>query len=121
MSVSACRAAFVFALIASATSLATAQQTSENMESCLKGVTIAGKVRITNACQKSISISMMPINESGDVERRVIKLILKPGESMSMGFGGFGAACAAGYVSDVPVTLENRPLFRAGNYKCVRN
>lgn len=118
MSVSACRAAFVFALIASATSLATAQQTSENMESCIKGVTIAGKVRITNACQKSISISMMPINESGDVERRVIKLILKPGESMSM---GFGAACAAGYVSDVPVTLENRPLFRAGNYKCVRN
>lgn len=95
-----------------------AQQIAGNMDSCIKGTVNAGKVTITNSCQKSISVTSVPLNASGGFEKRIIEAVLMPGQSMSN--VGFGTACPEGYVSDVAVTLENRLLLRAGNYKCVR-
>ncbi len=97
---------------------ASAQQPVANMDSCIRGAVKSGKVTITNACDKSISVTNVRQTADGGFEKRVMHSVLKPGQSMTD--VGFGTACPEGLVSDVAVTPENRPLLKAGTYKCVK-
>ena len=94
---------------------ASAQQPVANMDSCIRGAVKSGKVTITNACDKSISVTNVRQTADGGFEKRVMHSVLKPGQSMTD--VGFGTACPEGLVSDVAAPEEMNSSQGKGAYR----
>ena len=91
-----------------------AQQLVENVDRCLKVVTPPAKFEMTNACDFPITLQFYDFEKKVAVERN-----LKPKETIP-GIASFGATCPAGYVSDVPITPQNRERLAKNDNKCVK-